>query len=78
VYALSLIIIAFIANIGTYFNKVELEYQRDDSLHPSGGACLSVFDAIVEFDNVVITGDDIPNVGPSGYAVEPEAKLSTT
>jgi len=62
----------------SYYIDGELEYQRDDSLHPSGGVCLSVFDAIVELDNVVITGDDIPNVGPSGYAVEPEAKLSTT
>jgi len=30
------------------------------------------------FDNVVITGDDIPNVGPSGYPVQPKAKLATS
>ena len=52
--------------------------QRTDDLHLSGGIDLFAYHAIVNFDNVVVTGDDIPNVGPSGYAVEPEAKLATT
>ena len=36
------------------------------------------YNAIVEFDNVVITGDEIPDGGPSGYAVEPAVKLATS
>ncbi len=30
------------------------------------------------FDNVVITGDGVPDVGPSGYAIQRKALLATT
>ncbi|MDQ1318297.1 MAG: hypothetical protein QG588_1957 [Candidatus Poribacteria bacterium] len=63
--------------ISFYIND-ELKNQSNDSLHPSGGVCLCAYNAIVEFDNVVITGDDIPDVDPSGYAVKPKAKLTAT
>jgi len=63
--------------ISFYIND-ELKHQANDDLHQSGGVCLYAYNAIVEFDNVVITGDDIPDAGPSGYAVKPKAKLTTT
>jgi hypothetical protein len=64
-------------NISLYIDD-KLVLEREDNFNPSGGASLWAFDSIVEFDNIIITGDGIPNVGPSGYAVEPKAKLSTT
>lgn len=30
------------------------------------------------FDNIVITGDDVPDAGPSGFWVEPKDKLPIT
>jgi len=30
------------------------------------------------FDNIVITGDDVPDTGPSGFALTPKAKLAIT
>lgn len=70
--------IATIGNEISFYIDGELQFQTNDDLHPSGGVMLFAYDSITEFDNVIITGDDIPNVGPSGYAVEPEAKLATT
>ena len=56
----------------------ELQLKRNDNLHLSGGVTLYAYNAIVEFDNVAITGEEIPDGGPSGYAVDPEARLATT
>jgi len=55
----------------SFFIDDELQFETEDSLHPSGGVGLYAYNAIVEFDNVVITGDEIPEAGPSGFAVEP-------
>jgi len=65
------------SKISSYISD-ELKHQANDDLQKSGGVCLVAYNAIVEFDNVVITGDDIPDVGPSGYAVQPKAKLAAT
>jgi len=71
--------ITTIGNEISFYIDDELHYQRTDDLHPSGGVFLFAYDSITEFDNVVITGDDIPDAGPSGgHAVQPEAKLATT
>jgi hypothetical protein len=61
----------------SFYVDGELEHDVPDVRHSSGGVRLFAQHAIVEFDNVVITGDDIPDVGPSGHAVEPEAGLTT-
>ena len=53
-----------------------LVLQKNDNSHKSGGVSLYVYHAIVEFDNVVITGDGIPN-GGSGFAVTPKGRLAT-
>jgi hypothetical protein len=45
----------------SYYIDDKLQHQVNDNLHKSGGVNLYAHDAIVEFDNVVITGDDIPD-----------------
>ncbi|MBM3241967.1 hypothetical protein FJZ31_37325 [Candidatus Poribacteria bacterium] len=42
---------------------------------PTGqvGICIGVCTA--EFDNIVITGDDVPDTGPNGFSVKPKDKL---
>ena len=67
-----------VGNIGSYHIDGVQQFKRNDNSHPSGGVFLYAYGAIVEFDNVVITGDDIPDSGPSGYAVQPWARLATT
>lgn len=67
-----------VGNIGSYYIDGEPQHRRNDNSHPLGGVFLYAYGAIAEFDNVVITGDDIPNTGPSGYAVQPKAKLAAT
>ena len=63
----------------SYYIDDELKHQnRNDSLHTSGGVSLYAYNSIAEFDNVVITADDIPDMGPSGYAVEHGNKLAAT
>ena len=52
-----------IASIGDWislFVDGELKVQQTDDLHSSGGVFLFANDALVEFDNVVIMGPDIP------------------
>lgn len=48
----------------------------NDSEHKSGTIALCVQDKVVYFDNVIVTGDGIPNVNMS--PVEPTGKLTTT
>jgi len=67
-----------VGNEISFYIDDKLQHQRNDNLHTSGGVFLYAYNAIVEFDNVVITGDDIPDVGPSGYAVQPKSKLTST
>jgi hypothetical protein len=76
-------------NIGTWYRikigamKGQLSFyiddkmvlQMNDNLHQSGGVALYAHQAIVEFDNVEITGDGIPNMG---FAVQPKSKLTAT
>ena len=66
----------------SFYVDDELLLERRDDSNPSGGVSLWAYDAIVELDNAVITGDDIPNVGPSGYPnkylVQPKSKLTST
>jgi len=67
-----------VGNKISYYIDDKLRHQVKDNLHTSGGVNLYAYNAIVEFDNVVIKGDDIPNAGPSGgYAVQPKSKLPT-
>ena len=47
-------------NISYYIDDA-LQHQITDNLHLSGGVSLYAYHAIVEFDNVVITGPDIPD-----------------
>jgi len=44
----------------------------------TGRVGINIGGCTAEFDNIVITGDDVPDVGPSGYAVKPKSKLTTT
>ncbi|MBM3239705.1 hypothetical protein FJZ31_25760 [Candidatus Poribacteria bacterium] len=71
-----------VGNEISYYIDDKLQHQVNDNLHKSGGVFLYAYHAIVEFDNVVITGDDIPDVGPSGYPikqpVQPKSKLTST
>jgi hypothetical protein len=65
-------------NIISFYVDGELLFERKDDLHPSGGVSLWAYNAIVEFDNVVITGDEIPDMGPSGYVVQPQGGLTAS
>ncbi len=62
----------------SFYVDGKLLHQTNDNMHKSGGVNLYAYDAIAEFDNIVITGDEIPNIEPSGYGVRPQAKLATT
>ena len=64
-------------NLSLYVDDI-LVFEKKDKSNRSGGVALWAYDAIVEFDNVIVTGDEIPDSGPSGYAVEPGAKSATT
>lgn len=64
-------------HIEAYLNN-ELIAEWDDKSEDSGKVGLHAKGIEVRFDNVVITGDEIPDVGPSGYAtVEQTGKLAT-
>jgi hypothetical protein len=60
-----------------YINN-DLVLQINENRFPSGKARVDLSGAIVLFDNVVITGDEVPDAGPSGLTVEPKGKLATT
>jgi len=63
-----------------YIND-ELIGSFDDDSRPSGTVWLEVRNAHVHFDDVVITGPEIPDGGPggvSGEPVEPQSKLVAT
>jgi hypothetical protein len=62
----------------SYYVDDKLLHQLRDRLHSSGGVNLYAYNATMEFDNIVITGDEIPNTGSSGYAVKPKAKSAIT
>ena len=62
----------------SYYVDGKLYYEVSDNMHSSGGVSLFAYNAIAEFDNVVIKGDDIPDVRPVGYAVKPGTKLAIT
>jgi len=62
-------------NLISLYIDGELKHQIDDQLHPSGGVFLFAYDGITEFDNVVITGNSIPDID---FAVQPKPKLTTT
>ena len=70
--------IAAIGNEISFYIDGDLVHQAIDDLHPAGRIALFAFNALVEFDNVVITGDEISNTGSSGYAVKPKAKSAIT
>jgi len=53
-------------------------HQFTGTRFESGRVGVGLGGAEAHFDNVIITGNDVPNVGPSGYAVHPKAKLTTT
>jgi hypothetical protein len=54
----------------------ELIASLSDSRHPTGRVGLAVNGAVAHFDNLVITGDDVPdNSGPS--AISASGKLAT-
>lgn len=60
-----------------YIND-ELIGEFDHLAYPNGRIGLLVFNMKARFDNVVITGEDVPDSGPSGYGVEPQGKLAMT
>lgn len=47
----------------------------DNAATETGRVGLVVGGCAAEFDNVVITGNDVPDAGPSGWPVEPEGRL---
>ena len=67
-----------VGNSISYYVDGKLLHQAKDNLHSSGGVNLYAYNASMEFDNIVITGDEIPDAGPGGYAVQPIAKSATT
>jgi hypothetical protein len=64
----------------------DFEFYVDDDLVtsfvsnaiPTGRVGLCIGGCAAEFDNVVITGQDVPDAGPSGLAVNLQSKLATT
>jgi len=60
-----------------YFND-ELVAAFNERNITSGKVRLSAVRGHVHFDDVVITGKEIPNIGPSGMAVSPKGRLATT
>ena len=61
----------FLHNGGKRMIKTE-----DIASHPTGGAGLGLANYTARFDDIIITGDSIPNKG--GLAVKPNEKLATT
>ena len=67
-----------VGNDISYYVDGELQHQAKDDLHSSGGVNLYAYNAIVEFDNVIITGDDVPDGGPGGYTnIQAKVRLAT-
>ena len=63
-----------LSNIKKYtINQKKIKYLTINRF-----AALVAYFAIVEFDNVVIKGPDIPDAGPSGYSVILRGKLAAT
>ena len=60
-----------------YFNN-ELVTTFDDANIMSGKVRLFAANAHVHFDDVVITGKNIPDIGPSGMLVSVKGKVATT
>jgi hypothetical protein len=60
-------------NISFYIDDEKI-FEREDDSHPSGGVSLWAYDAIVELDNAVITGDDIPD----NLSIQPQSKVTTS
>ncbi len=60
-----------------YFND-ELVTSFDDADTISGKVRLSAITCHVHFDDVVITGENVPDIGPSGMAVSAKGKLAAT
>ena len=54
----------------------KLACEFDDNSIPSGKACLVVRNVHAHFDDIVITGPDIPDGGP-GFVVTSQSKLAT-
>jgi hypothetical protein len=52
----------------------ELLISLKDSVSPTGYLTLNTRGSIIHFDNVVITGDDVPG---NAFAVAPQGKLAT-
>ncbi len=64
-------------NISFYIDN-KLQHEQKDDKHQKGGAGFVALYAIVEFDNVVIEGPEIPDAGPSGFAVASKSKIAVT
>jgi hypothetical protein len=62
-------------HFGFYIND-ELIGSFDDNSCPSGTISLAVRNAHIHFDDVVITGQEIPDGGP-GFAVTSQSKMAT-
>jgi len=58
----------------SYYIDDKLQHQVNDNLHTSGGVSLYAYHAIVEFDNVVITGDEIPD----NLSIQSQSKVTTS
>ena len=60
-----------------YVDGVLVDSFRSDRL-PVGRVGFCIGGCVAEFDNVVISGPDVPDIGPSGYlSVAPAGKLTT-
>jgi len=63
-------------NFQFYIDDVLVDSFKSNNI-PTGRVGICIGGCTAEFDNIVITGDDIPEVGPSGYEVSPKCKLVT-
>lgn len=67
-----------IGNEISFYVNNKLQHKQKDDRHQKGGTgCIALY-AIVEYDNVVIEGPDIPDIGPSGFGVCSANKLTIT
>ena len=61
-------------NVQFYIDDVLVDSFKSNDI-PTGRVGICLGGCTAEFDNIVITGDDVPELGPSGYGVSSKGKL---
>ena len=63
-------------NFKCYIDE-DLVSQFSSAAIPTGQVGITIGGCVAEYDNVIVTGDKVPDVGPSGFAVTSKCKLAT-